>query len=227
LHEQDELVFCSLSSGSSSIVIATAKGQGIRFNEGEVRSMGRQAAGVIGIRLRKNDYVVGMEVVDDGGDILFATLHGYGKKVAIVDFRVAHRGGIGVRTIPTDARNGAVIGLATVQENSNILLIDQAGKIIRLPATEVRTMGRQAKGVRLIRLDEDQLLARIVSFEDHSEEDSGDNETTPALGGDSTQKPFQSVASLHDDDFQLMASGSGDDEQEVEGDKDAEEQFFV
>ena len=164
--EGDELVFCALSTGNDSIIIATAHGQGIRFNETEVRSMGRQAAGVIGIRLKKNDYVVGMEVIADHGDILFATENGYGKRVAIADFRVAHRGGLGVRTIPADKRNGTVIGLAHVTDKSNVLLIDQAGKIIRLPSSEVRTMGRQAKGVRLIRLDEGQKLSSVVAFEE-------------------------------------------------------------
>ncbi len=76
--------------------------------------MGRQAAGVIGIRLKKKDYVVGMEVISDDGRILFATENGYGKRVRIEDFRVAHRGGLGVRTIPTDGRNGQVIGLTIV-----------------------------------------------------------------------------------------------------------------
>jgi DNA gyrase subunit A len=173
LSEGDELVFCKLSTGDNSIVIATAKGQGIRFNETEVRVMGRQAMGVIGIRLRNEDYVVGMEVIADGGDILFATENGYGKKVSIADFRIAHRGGMGVRTIPTDKRNGLVIGLTIVHPNSNLLLIDQAGKIIRLPATEVRTMGRQAKGVRLIRLDEGQKLSRIVAFSEEDDDEEG------------------------------------------------------
>lgn len=218
LHEGDELVFCALSDGTNSIVIATAHGQGIRFNESEVRSMGRQAAGVIGIRLRKNDYVVGMEIIADGGDILFATQHGYGKKVAIVDFRVAHRGGLGVRTIPTDKRNGDVIGLTIVQENSNILLIDQAGKIIRLPATEVRTMGRQAKGVRLIRMDQDQRLARIVSFEEeaHEEEVSGPDEGThaksPVLKADASHASGYQAAALDDEEELLMMDDNDTDD---------------
>lgn len=168
LHEKDELIFCSVSSGSDSIVIATAKGQGIRFQETEVRSMGRQAAGVIGIRLKKNDSVVGMEIVSDGGDLLFATENGYGKRVSIADFRVAHRGGMGVRTIPTTGRNGQVIGLTIVYENSHILLIDLAGKIIRLSPTEIRTMGRQAQGVRLIRLDDGQQLVSVVAFQEEN-----------------------------------------------------------
>ena len=191
LREQDELVFCALSSGNDSIIIATARGQGIHFKENEVRSMGRQAAGVIGIRLKDKDYVAGMEVVSDGGDILFATENGYGKRVSAHDFRVAHRGGVGVRTIPTDKRNGLVIGLAHVTDKSNILLIDQAGKIIRLSSAEVRTMGRQAKGVRLIRLDTGQRLASIVAFEDDDTTmptDSGSNESLPDNSKNDTKK---------------------------------------
>ncbi len=171
LRDDDELVFCALSGEQDSIIIATALGQGIRFDQHEVRSMGRQASGVIGMRLREGDRVVGMEVINEqeAGDILFATENGYGKKVSLTDFRVAHRGGIGVRTIPTDERNGLVVGLTIVRPTSDILLIDQAGKIIRLPASEVRTMGRQAKGVRLIRLDQDQKLASIASIDESRE----------------------------------------------------------
>ncbi len=170
VHDDDQLVFCSLSSGNGSIVIATAEGQGIRFDENEVRAMGRQAAGVIGIRLKDNDYVVGMEVVaDDNKDILFATQYGYGKRVRVGDFRVAHRGGYGVRTIPTTKRNGKVIGLAIVTNESSILLIDVSGKIIRLSPKEIRTMGRQAQGVRLIRLDPDQQLAAVVAVDGQQE----------------------------------------------------------
>jgi len=162
LAENDQLVFCALSSGEDSIVIATAQGRGIRFKESEVRSMGRNAAGVRGIRLRNEDRVIGMQVLADDKDILFATAKGYGKRVKVGDFRIAHRGGYGVRTIPTSGRNAEVVGLVVVNDESNILLIDAAGKIIRLSPKEIRTMGRQAKGVRLIRLDVNQLLAAVV-----------------------------------------------------------------
>lgn len=170
LHEGDELVFCRISTGENTILIATSHGMGIRFKEDEVRSMGRQAAGVIGIRLKKGDHVVGMEILNNHGDILFATQNGYGKRVSVADFRVAHRSGQGVRTIPTDKRNGKVIGLAIVSDTSDILLIDQVGKIIRLASEEIRTLGRQAKGVRLIRLDADQRLASVVAFEGEEDE---------------------------------------------------------
>ncbi len=170
LHENDELVFCDMSNGNDEVIIATAYGQGIHFKETEVRAMGRQAAGVIGIRLRKGDSVVGMEVIDDPErDVLFATQKGYGKKVKVKDFRVSHRGGVGVRTIPADTRNGMVVGIVAVGPDSNILLIDTSGKIIRLSPTEIRTMGRQARGVRLIRLDENQKLISVVSFDEQEE----------------------------------------------------------
>ncbi len=165
LAEGDELAFCLVSSGNDDIVLATLHGQGIRFSEKEVRSMGRQAVGVRGVTLRKGDFVVGMEIVTDkSGDLLFATSSGYGKRVEIKDFRVAHRGGVGVRTIPTGGRNGDVVGLAEVSDESEILLIDTNGKVIRLAPHEVRTMGRQAKGVRLVRLDENQTLSALVAF---------------------------------------------------------------
>jgi len=187
LNEGDELVFCSMSSGKDSIVIATVHGQGIHFREDEVRQMGRQAAGVIGMRMRKDDYVVGMEIITTlGGGLLFATENGYGKRVAAKDFRLAHRGGVGVRTIPTDKRNGLVIGLAFITENSSILLIDQVGKIIRLAPSEIRTMGRQAKGVRLIKLDKGQKLSTVVSFEEDEENGSSDN--PPSLISESSEQ---------------------------------------
>lgn len=179
LNEGDQLVFCAVCEDSDSVVIATRLGQGIRFKATEVRAMGRQAAGVRGIRIRKGDEVVGMEIIANDRDLLFATARGFGKRTKIEDFRVAHRGGVGVRTIPTGDRNGDVIGLVQVGENSEILLIDKAGKIIRISPKEVRTMGRQAQGVRLIRLDSDQELSSVVAFEAAPSDDTG------SQGGDS------------------------------------------
>lgn len=176
LNDGDELVFCAVCTDDNFVVIATKLGQGIRFKATEVRPMGRQAAGVRGIRLREGDSVVGMEIVSEDQDILFATSRGYGKRTKVEDFRVAHRGGIGVRTIPTGDRNGAVIGLVVVSDQSEILLIDQFGKIIRISPKEVRTMGRQAAGVRLIRLDPEQELSTIVAFEAMGQDDKPEEE---------------------------------------------------
>jgi DNA gyrase subunit A len=184
LVDNDELAFCGISSGTDAIVLATSSGQGIHFKETEVRAMGRQAAGVRGIALRDKDFVVGMEIITDGGDLLFATSQGYGKRVKINDFRVAHRGGVGVRTIPTGGRNGQVIGLTQVTDQSHLLLIDVNGKIIRLSPQEVRTMGRQAKGVRLVRLDPEQTLGSVVAFVG----DDGEQEVQGLDTGESKQQ---------------------------------------
>jgi DNA gyrase subunit A len=205
LDEGDELVFCGLSSGSDSIILATSRGQGIRFDEKEVRSMGRQAAGVRGIKLKAKDFVVGMEIISDGGDILFASAKGFGKRVKIADFRVAHRGGLGVRTIPTTSRNGAVIGLVTVSDQSEVLLIDTNGKIIRLSPQEIRTMGRQAAGVRLVRLDETQTLLAVKSFEaaeDFSDKSKPGSDTsgTDTSGTDTSGTDGSGVSKVLDSD---------------------------
>ena len=190
LNDNDELVFCGLSSGTDSIIVATHKGQGIHFNEAEIRSMGRQAAGVRGIRLKDKDYVVGVVIVGSPEvKVLFATSRGYGKQVRVGDFRVAHRGGLGVRTIPTTTRNGDVIGLVIIADDAQILLIDTNGKIMRLLPEEIRTMGRQAKGVRLIRLDSTQRLNSIVSFSDSDNEEEGDTE-------EGVVQQFQSICIL-------------------------------
>lgn len=235
--EKDELVFCAVSNGNCSIIIATEHGQGIRFKEDEVRAMGRQAAGVIGIRLKGKDSVVGMEVICDDSDILFATENGYGKKVAIEDFRVAHRGGVGVRTIPTSGRNGKVIGLAIVTPNSNIMMIDQVGKIIRLPASEIRSMGRQAKGVRLIKLDKDQFLSNIFAFEESIDDNHGEGHASaacsagnPVMKADGTFSADVYEMPGHDDADALLLDGDGEivriDLDDVESDEEEQEIVF-
>jgi DNA gyrase subunit A len=236
LNDGDMLEFCAISGGSDSIVIATRDGYGIHFKEQEIRAMGRQAAGVRGIRLRGEDRVVGLQVISHDHDLLFSTARGYGKRVRVKDFRVAHRGGMGVRTIPTDKRNGNVIGLVQVCEKSNILLIDTNGKIIRLSPKEVRTMGRQAKGVRLIRLDKRQELAVIASFVEEEEDKcspaelsgpDGDETTTASVtlqesGPDEKEKDLDDETTEDFDDKD--ATENFDDETTTEDDEDLGEE---
>lgn len=225
LNDDDELVFCGLSSGDDTIVIATQNGQGIRFKESEVRSMGRQAAGVRGIRLKDDDIVVGFVVVADDGNLLFGTSRGYGKRVRVTDFRVAHRGGVGVRTIPTTTRNGKVIGLVRVYEDSDILLIDKNGKIMRLSPQEVRTMGRQAKGVRLIKLDKTQVLSGIVTFsESEGEEEEANN--TPAPGSGSDDSGAEPVETPITTEAPAEVEASEEPTQQAAGDDEMDEVSF-
>jgi DNA gyrase subunit A len=170
LNEGDELAFCMLTSGKDSVMLATKLGMAIRFYEKEVRPMGRQASGVKGISLKDNDELVGALVVNETQNILFVTETGYGKRVDISKFRIIHRGGVGVRTIPVNARNGFVIGLSMISDSSDLMLIDENGKIIRISPQEIRTMSRQAQGVRLIRLDQDQKVACIATLHTENEQ---------------------------------------------------------
>ncbi len=190
LNEGDELAFCAQSTGADDIVLATSVGQGIRFKETEVRPMGRHSAGVRGVRIRGTAMVVGLEVIPQGQvkDLLFVTSAGYGKRVRVEDFRVAHRGGLGVRTIPVGKRNGEVIGVALVSDDSSILLIEESGKIIRLSPQEVRTMRRGAQGVRLIRLDEGQRVFAVASFDESVEDESENVEKTLQTQPNSTSE---------------------------------------
>lgn len=232
LREGDMLEFCAISTGENSIVIATRDGYGIHFKEQEIRGMGRQAAGVRGIRLRGDDRVVGLQVIlTPDHDLLFSTARGYGKRVRVQDFRVAHRGGMGVRTIPTDKRNGKVIGLVQVSEKSNILLIDTNGKIIRLSPKEVRTMGRQAKGVRLIRLDAKQELAAITAFVEEEEKSpaelmDGATELAEAApvslqeSGPDNEDENKDEAEDLNGDFDANEELGGDVEEDFDGDTD-------
>ncbi|MBY0353789.1 DNA gyrase subunit A, partial [Candidatus Babeliales bacterium] len=233
LNEGDELAFCGMSNGNDSIIIATNNGQGIHFKETEVRAMGRQAAGVRGINLRKNDFVVGMVIIHAEGAVLFATSMGYGKRVKVADFRVAHRGGVGVRTIPTGGRNGTVIGLVSITDHSDLLLIDTNGKVIRLSPQEVRTMGRQAKGVRLVRLDAGQNLSALLAFEPHEDEIEEGDATPPAspegsaqvspIGEPAAEDLMEEDDMLEEEDFMEEPEEEEELEDEDELDEDEDE----
>jgi DNA gyrase subunit A len=156
-----------VSSGSDDIVLATAMGRIARFNESEVRPMGRDAAGVIGIRLaRDGDRVVGMGVVRPGDDILVLTETGYGKRVALAEFRRMHRGSQGVRLISLEGRKtGKVAAVELVDEDDEeLLLISSGGQVVRTDVKSVNRYGSQARGVIVMRLNQGDEVAGIAVF---------------------------------------------------------------
>ncbi|HWH37273.1 MAG TPA: DNA gyrase subunit A [Candidatus Limnocylindrales bacterium] len=163
----DELAWVAVSSGDDDVVIATSLGRIARFHEKEVRAMGRDAAGVIGIRLvSAQDQVVGMGVVKPGNDILVLTETGYGKRVALSEFRRMHRGSQGVRLISLEgAKTGHVAAVELVDENDEeLLLISTAGQIVRTDVRSVNRYGSQARGVIVMRLNEGDSVAGIAVF---------------------------------------------------------------
>src|SRR5215510_15041309 len=171
VEDGDAVIAVQVSDGTGEIFIGTRNGMAIRFEEGDVRPMGRTAYGVRGITLRDDDIVVAMEVVKPGGTLLTVTERGYGKRTELDEYRVQSRGGVGVINISTSERNGPVVGIAYVQEGDEVLLITQQGMIIRMQTNDVRAIGRATQGVRLIDLeDEDKVVsvARLVEKEDDS-----------------------------------------------------------
>jgi DNA gyrase subunit A len=161
VEEGDALIAATLTSGRDTIFLATHEGMAIRFPESDVRDMGRAAYGVYAMDLEKGDYIVGMEIVGEKELILSVTEKGYGKRTAITEYRLQSRAGKGVINVKTVERNGKVVGVLSVSEESEVMLISQQGKITRLDASTIRESGRSAQGVRLINLEEGDQVAAV------------------------------------------------------------------
>ena len=174
LDEGDELIETKLSDGDQTIMIATANGQACRFNEKEVRPMGRVTRGVIGIRLGKGDRVVSMAVVGEEGNLLTITENGYGKRSPISEYRKTHRGSKGVRTIVTNERNGQVIYVKEVVDEDEIMVTSRDGMIVRIPVSGIRVQGRNTMGVRIMKLNEDDKVVSVAKIVEKDEEENGE-----------------------------------------------------
>ncbi|MDP6579658.1 MAG: DNA gyrase C-terminal beta-propeller domain-containing protein, partial [Vicinamibacterales bacterium] len=159
--EDDAVIAAELTDGQGEVFLGTRRGMAIRFAERDVRPMGRTARGVRGIRLRSDDEVVAMAVVRPGGTLLTVTENGYGKRTELDEYRVQSRGGVGIIGIQTTARNGRVAGIAYVEDEDELMLITQQGKVLRMDTKDIRPIGRATQGVRLIEIDD---RDRVVSL---------------------------------------------------------------
>jgi len=163
LEEGDELMGVELSDGTKTVMIATAGGQACRFNERELRPMGRATHGVIGIRLKnKKDMVVAMTVVDITGSLLTITENGFGKRSPIDEYRMTHRGSKGVRTIVTNERNGNVVFVSQVNDENELIITTEHGMTVRIPVRDIREQGRNTMGVRIMRLNEGDKVVSVT-----------------------------------------------------------------
>ena len=153
LDEGDELMAARLSNGDNYMFLATHRGMAIRFKESEVRAMGRPARGVAGMDLELSDYLIGAEVVEEEGLILSISEHGYGKRTPLKDYRLTHRGGKGVINMKITNKIGPVIGILSVKDDTDVVLISAEGKIIRTESSQIRQAGRSTQGVRLVNLE--------------------------------------------------------------------------
>ena len=184
LDEGDELVFVMRTKGDSNIIIATKNGMAIRFDERNVRRMGRVARGVRGIRLREGDYVVGVAVVDESKKLLTITENGFGKKVEFSEFReMKNRGGYGVFCHKITEKTGKLAGIAVVDDDNDIMLITDQGQMIRVHASDISTYSRNAGGVIIMRLADGQ---HVVNFTKVAKDEPEDEvaPTSEVLEGD-------------------------------------------
>ncbi len=159
LDEGDELIGAKITHGDNFIFIGSREGQAIRFAETQVRPMGRQARGVRAMDLAEGDYLIGMEVVGKEGIILSIADNGYGKRTPLEDYRLTARGRQGVINMRTNSRTGRVMAILSVKEDSEIIIVSQNGKIIRIDSATIRQVGRSSQGVKLVTLEEGDKVA--------------------------------------------------------------------
>jgi DNA gyrase subunit A len=168
LKDNDELIGVRKTNGSSQILLASSKGRMTRFDESEVRTMGRTASGVRGINLGSSQ-CVGVEIAEDDKEILVVTENGYGKRTKIIEYRITHRGSKGVMTLNTTEKNGNIVSFKVVTEIEDLIIITDSGMLIKIPINQISTMSRVTQGVRLIMIKENQKVAAVFNVEKEEE----------------------------------------------------------
>jgi len=184
LDDKDAVVDVKLTDGTNDIVLGTHEGIAIRFHEDEVRSMGRTASGVRGIRLEKGDYVIGAVTTKRSSTtILVAAENGFGKRTDISDYRVSHRGGKGIYTLKANDKTGKMVAIKETFDNDDIVVVSTGGMVIRQHASDIRVTGRNTQGVRIIRLDEGDMISAlaIVPSEENENLEEKENGTQTDL----------------------------------------------
>jgi len=178
LKEDDELVKVDKTTGENEIIICSSAGRAVRFNENEIRSMGRNTSGVKGIDIT-DSVVVGCEVVVDSTNqqILIITKLGYGKKTNVAEFRLTHRGSKGVKALNVTQKNGELVSIRTVAGDEDLMVVTDKGVIIRLSLENISTLKRATQGVRLIRLKDDQSVGSVAVVEKEEDEESSEENT--------------------------------------------------
>ncbi|MGW9815919.1 DNA gyrase subunit A [Staphylococcus cohnii] len=170
--EDDELIAVRLTDGEDDVLIGTAHGSLIRFNETALRPLGRTAAGVKGITLREGDSVIGLDVTkaETDDEILVVTENGYGKRTPVSEYRLSNRGGKGIKTATITERNGQVVCITSVEGKEDLMIVTNAGVIIRIGVEDISQNGRAAQGVRLIKLNDDQFVSTVAKVDEEEKE---------------------------------------------------------
>jgi DNA gyrase subunit A len=184
INDGDEIIAAHVLNGEDTILLVTRKGMCIHFKETDIRTMGRTAAGVKGITLGEDDVVVSAIVIDSNNSILIATENGFGKRSPIEEYRLQKRGGKGVRGIKRSVRNGDVIAAKQVDDDEEVILIADSGKMIRMDLSAIRIIGRSTQGVKLINLDENERVVSLDSLAKDNSENDDEDENIEAIDGE-------------------------------------------
>ncbi len=186
LEEGDEVIGVRLTDGSREAILSTRDGQAIRFKEDEARPMGRDTYGVRGMKLDAGDEVVSLDLVEPGATLLAVSENGYGKRTEMEEYRLTRRGGKGIITMKTTEKTGRVIGVRMVTDDDQIMLVTSGGKVIRLRVNEIRVIGRNTQGVRLIGLEEGERVASVARLAEREDEGEVKDEPVPPVDPDPT-----------------------------------------
>lgn len=178
LDEGDELKWIRMTSGDNEVIISTSQGQAIRFHERDARPMGRVSRGVRGIRLRSDDHVIGMDIVDEHSSIFVISKYGYGKRTKVAQFTPHARGGVGIRSAVVNTKTGELIGVNTLSDNDDqeVIIISQNGQTIRLGLKDIPALGRATQGVRIMRLNETDQVVSLALVEKSELPDEDEDE---------------------------------------------------
>ena len=171
--EGDKLIAVKMTEGNNELILGTKSGFAVRFNENDVRDMGRTATGVRGVKLSNKDAVVGLIVIKRQGTVLVVTEKGFGKRSDINDYRTTKRGGKGVITVKTSDKVGSLIAMMEVTDNEELVIISTQGMVIRQSVKDIRVMGRNTQGVRVIRLNDGDSIADIAKVVPEDDDATG------------------------------------------------------
>ncbi|MDE6784234.1 MAG: DNA gyrase subunit A [Ruminococcus sp.] len=211
LDEGDEIAGVRMTNGHDQIIIATRNGMAIRIEEEKGRSLSRSAHGVRGIHLREDDCVVGMARVREGATVLTVTENGYGKRTELENYRIQNRGGYGINNYKVDEVRGNVCGIKIVDETDDIILVSSDGVIIRILASDIRIMGRIAKGVRVMRVGEG---AKVVAFTRAEHDDSAETEKVEQLTGEQAEIAEAEAAEAEKNEVIIESEPAEDEEKD-------------
>ncbi len=207
----DRLIGATLTSGQDDVMLVTSAGKAIRFNENDVRAMGRTARGVRGVKMDEDARVISLIVPQEGGEVLTASEHGYGKKTRVDEFPLRGRGGQGVIAMQCTDRNGQLAGAVQVFEGDDVMLISDRGTLVRTRSGEISSLGRNTQGVMLIRLAEEEALVGIARIEEPEEEET-EGEAGAAEASDAENGTAASTVAAEPDAAAGEPAADADDE---------------